>query len=64
MEYKEYELNKKKKAEDLGYDCFSELREKFDMSLRNLEAKIKELNSVIHDKDKLIEELQIEMSQK
>lgn len=64
MEYKDYELQKKKKEEEFGFDCFSELREKFDLSLQEANQRIKELEYQLNEKNADMEELQIELGAK
>ena len=64
MEYKDYELQKKKKEEEFGFDCFSELRDKFDLSLQEANEKIQELENQVNEKNLDMEELQIELAAK
>lgn len=64
IEYKDFELNKKKKGDDFGYDCFSELRAKFDATLKDLEEKNADLKQQLREKDDIIFELQTELKAK
>lgn len=64
IEYKDYELNKRKKEEEFGYDCFSDLRQKFDFNLKTLEERNLALQDELANRDRTIEQLQVELSQK
>lgn len=63
LEYKDYELNNKKDT-DFGYDCFADLREKFDRSLKEVEDKNEKLRLEAKQKDNIITQLQIELRAK
>lgn len=52
------------KEEEFGYDCFSDLREKFDSSLKAVEDKNKQLEDQLIEKDFFIEEIQTELKAK
>jgi hypothetical protein len=64
LEYKDYELGKKKKEEEFGYDCFSDLRTKFDASLKDMESKNAVLRNRVVEKEDIIEQLQLELREK
>ena len=54
----------KKKEEEFGFDCFSELREKFDLSLQEANERIQELEIQLNQQNADMEELQIELGAK
>lgn len=64
IEFKDFELNKCKKEDNFGYECFSDLRIKFDTNLKNLEERNKVLERTLIDKDRLVNEIQLELSTK
>lgn len=64
IEYKDYELKKKKKEEEFGYDWFSDLRQQFDINLKELEDKNSQLSSEKGKQQEVIEQLQAELSTK
>lgn len=64
IEYKDYELGKKKKEEEFGYDCFSNLRTKFDASIKEMEDKNAVLRNRVVEKEDVIEQLQLELREK
>ena len=64
IEYKDYELKKKRKDEDFGYDCFADLRSKFDQSLKDYEEKNSNLQRTIEEKEETITQLQTELKAK
>jgi hypothetical protein len=64
IEYKDYELVKKKKEEEFGYDWFSDLREKFDASLLMIEKDKQDLRDCLTEKDYTIDKLHKEIDTK
>lgn len=63
VEYKDYELNNKKDT-DFGYDCFADLRDKFDASLKQVEDQNGKLRFELKEKDDVISQLQTELASK